>query len=154
MVRLQLWDTAGQERFKSLIPSYLKDAHLAIVVFDLTSNLSNIQIHPLYKISTNGLILSGSPAELKFKFMQLGTSVIYNNKSRMRVARQLKKLHKSKHRSTNKCPPKVQQGLTNYLRIYCRRLCQAQLKRKIQQLQAQFPKQRLQLIKRRLMSNQ
>lgn len=37
MVRLQLWDTAGQERFKSLIPSYLKDAHLAIVVFDLTS---------------------------------------------------------------------------------------------------------------------
>lgn len=38
MVRLQLWDTAGQERFKSLIPSYLKDAHLAIVVFDLTSS--------------------------------------------------------------------------------------------------------------------
>ena len=38
MVRLQLWDRAGQERFKSLIPSYLKDAHLAIVVFDLTSN--------------------------------------------------------------------------------------------------------------------
>lgn len=37
MVRLQLWDTAGQQRFKSLIPSYLKDAHLAIVVFDLTS---------------------------------------------------------------------------------------------------------------------
>jgi small GTP-binding protein len=37
MVRVQLWDTAGQERFKSLIPSYLKDAHLAIVVFDLTS---------------------------------------------------------------------------------------------------------------------
>lgn len=37
MVRLQLWDTAGQERFKSLIPSYLKDAHLSIVVFDLTS---------------------------------------------------------------------------------------------------------------------
>jgi Ras-related protein Rab-6A len=39
MVRLQLWDTAGQERFKSLIPSYLKDAHLALVIFDLSSNL-------------------------------------------------------------------------------------------------------------------
>lgn len=37
MIRLQLWDTAGQERFKSLIPSYLKDAHLALVIFDLTS---------------------------------------------------------------------------------------------------------------------
>lgn len=37
MLRLQLWDTAGQERFKSLIPSYLKDAHMALVVFDLAS---------------------------------------------------------------------------------------------------------------------
>ena len=35
--RLQLWDTAGQERFRSLIPSYLKDAHCAFVVFDVTS---------------------------------------------------------------------------------------------------------------------
>ena len=43
MVRLQLWDTAGQERFKSLIPSYLKDAHLAIVVFDLTNTHGNSQ---------------------------------------------------------------------------------------------------------------
>ena len=39
MIRLQLWDTAGQERFKSLIPSYLKDAHMALVVFDLSSNI-------------------------------------------------------------------------------------------------------------------
>jgi Ras-related protein Rab-6A len=36
-VRLQLWDTAGQERFRSLIPSYLKDCNLAIVVYDVTS---------------------------------------------------------------------------------------------------------------------
>lgn len=35
--RLQLWDTAGQERFRSLIPSYLKDANCALVVFDLAS---------------------------------------------------------------------------------------------------------------------
>ena len=37
IVKLQVWDTAGQERFKSLIPSYLKDAHMALVVFDLAS---------------------------------------------------------------------------------------------------------------------
>ncbi len=37
---LNLWDTAGQERFKSLIPSYIKDAAVAIVVFDITSRLS------------------------------------------------------------------------------------------------------------------
>lgn len=34
--RLQLWDTAGQERYRSLIPSYLKDAVCAIFVFDLS----------------------------------------------------------------------------------------------------------------------
>jgi small GTP-binding protein len=34
--RLQLWDTAGQERFRSLIPSYLKDAICVIYVFDLS----------------------------------------------------------------------------------------------------------------------
>jgi small GTP-binding protein len=40
--RLQLWDTAGQERFKSLIPSYLKDAICAIIVYDVTNKQSLI----------------------------------------------------------------------------------------------------------------
>nr|AAH44491.1 RAB6A, member RAS oncogene family [Danio rerio] len=31
-VRLQLWDTAGQERFRSLIPSYIRDSTVAVVV--------------------------------------------------------------------------------------------------------------------------
>ena len=37
-VRLQLWDTAGQERFRSLIPSYIRDSSVAVVVYDVTSN--------------------------------------------------------------------------------------------------------------------
>ena len=36
-VRLQLWDTAGQERFRSLIPSYIRDSAVAVVVYDTTS---------------------------------------------------------------------------------------------------------------------
>lgn len=36
-VRLQLWDTAGQERFRSLIPSYIRDSSVAVVVYDITS---------------------------------------------------------------------------------------------------------------------
>lgn len=36
-LRMQLWDTAGQERFHSLIPSYIKDSHAAIIVYDITS---------------------------------------------------------------------------------------------------------------------
>lgn len=41
-VRLQLWDTAGQERFRSLIPSYIRDSTVAVVVYDITSK------HPVY----------------------------------------------------------------------------------------------------------
>merc|ERR1740121_3505829 len=39
-LRLQLWDTAGQERFRSLIPSYIRDAAAAIVVYDITKRAS------------------------------------------------------------------------------------------------------------------
>jgi len=35
-IRLILWDTAGQERFKSLIPSYLKNANCVILTYDIT----------------------------------------------------------------------------------------------------------------------
>merc|ERR1711902_107415 len=34
-VRLQLWDTAGQERFRSLIPSYIRDSSVAVVVYSI-----------------------------------------------------------------------------------------------------------------------
>ena len=39
-VRLQLWDTAGQERFQSLIPSYIRDSTVAVVVYDITNTNS------------------------------------------------------------------------------------------------------------------
>lgn len=42
-VRLQLWDTAGQERFRSLIPSYIRDSSVAVVVYDVTSQKSFAQ---------------------------------------------------------------------------------------------------------------
>jgi len=40
IVRLQLWDTAGQERFRSLIPSYIRDSSVAIIVYDITNRAS------------------------------------------------------------------------------------------------------------------
>ncbi|ORZ02399.1 ras family-domain-containing protein [Syncephalastrum racemosum] len=39
-IRLQLWDTAGQERFRSLIPSYIRDSAVCVVVYDITSRAS------------------------------------------------------------------------------------------------------------------
>ncbi|KAG9151664.1 hypothetical protein Leryth_001948, partial [Lithospermum erythrorhizon] len=36
-IRLQLWDTAGQERFRSLIPSYIRDSSVAVIVYDVAN---------------------------------------------------------------------------------------------------------------------
>lgn len=44
-VRLQLWDTAGQERFRSLIPSYIRDSSVAVVVYDISSKYPPLH-HP------------------------------------------------------------------------------------------------------------
>lgn len=43
--KIHFWDTAGQERFKSLIPSYIKDCQVAIIVYDITrkETFNNIQ---------------------------------------------------------------------------------------------------------------
>ncbi|CAM6000481.1 unnamed protein product [Sphagnum balticum] len=39
-LRLQLWDTAGQERFRSLIPSYVRDADVCLIVVDVSVRAS------------------------------------------------------------------------------------------------------------------
>jgi len=39
-IRLQLWDTAGQERFKALIPNYIRDTSVAVIVYDVTNRNS------------------------------------------------------------------------------------------------------------------
>ena len=41
-VRLLLYDTAGQEKFKSLIPMYIRDANIILVVYDITNKDSFI----------------------------------------------------------------------------------------------------------------
>ena len=38
-IRLNLWDTAGQEKFRCLIPGYIRDAGVAIIVYDITSKV-------------------------------------------------------------------------------------------------------------------
>ena len=36
VIRISLYDTAGQEKFKSLIPMYIRDANIILVVYDIT----------------------------------------------------------------------------------------------------------------------
>lgn len=40
VVRLHLWDTAGQEKFHSLIPAYVRNASVVILVYDITNRES------------------------------------------------------------------------------------------------------------------
>lgn len=54
-IRLIMWDTAGSERFKSLIPTYLRNAHAIILTFDITSNHILIQINPPFYHCRSGL---------------------------------------------------------------------------------------------------
>ena len=38
-IKFEIWDTAGQERYHSLAPMYYRGAHVAIVVYDITSQV-------------------------------------------------------------------------------------------------------------------
>lgn len=39
-IKLLLWDTAGQERFRGLIPGYIRESHIAVIVYDVTNAAS------------------------------------------------------------------------------------------------------------------
>ena len=40
-VKFEIWDTAGQERYHSLAPMYYRGAAAAIIVYDLTNQVSS-----------------------------------------------------------------------------------------------------------------
>lgn len=72
-VRLQLWDTAGQERFRSLIPLYIRDLHVAVVCYDMSSKKSFDSLDKwvldvrLERGDNVILVLVGTKADLKGK---------------------------------------------------------------------------------------
>lgn len=41
-VKFEIWDTAGQERYHSLAPMYYRGAQAAIVVYDITNEVSRV----------------------------------------------------------------------------------------------------------------
>ena len=40
VIKVQFWDTAGQEKYRSIAESYFRNAHGAVIVFDLTDKKS------------------------------------------------------------------------------------------------------------------
>ena len=51
--RLQMWDTAGQERYRSLIPTYLKNAHCVVFVYDITKTKTLEGLKDWHKLFTD-----------------------------------------------------------------------------------------------------
>eukprot|EP01100_Stratorugosa_tubuloviscum_P013555 TRINITY_DN6851_c0_g1_i1.p1 TRINITY_DN6851_c0_g1~~TRINITY_DN6851_c0_g1_i1.p1 ORF type:complete len:201 (+),score=106.55 TRINITY_DN6851_c0_g1_i1:26-628(+) len=60
LIKFEIWDTAGAERYHSLAPMYYRDAHAAIVVFDITTqdsySKSKKWISELRKVNENIVI--------------------------------------------------------------------------------------------------
>lgn len=36
ILKVEFWDTAGQEKFKSLMPSYIRNCSVAVIIFDIS----------------------------------------------------------------------------------------------------------------------
>ena len=72
-VKLQIWDTAGQDAFKSITRSYYRNAAGALVVYDITSRTSFINVQKwLEEARMNGnremvLALVGNKNDLEAK---------------------------------------------------------------------------------------
>ena len=48
--KFHFWDTAGQERFHSLIPSYIKNCQVAVMIYDVTNLQSFKNLQNWYNI--------------------------------------------------------------------------------------------------------
>ena len=72
-IKLQVWDTAGQDAFKSITRSYYRNAAGALVVYDITSRSSFVNVKKwLEEARTNGnremaIALVGNKSDLDSK---------------------------------------------------------------------------------------
>ena len=72
-VNLQVWDTAGQERFRSLVPSYIRDSSIAVLVYDVSDPKTFEEAKAWHKTVVNErgndavCILAGNKNDLESK---------------------------------------------------------------------------------------
>ena len=67
-IKLQMWDTAGQEKYIGLIPSYIRNSSMIILVYDVTSKKSfeNIPkwIDFIQSIEKTKMVICGNKIDL------------------------------------------------------------------------------------------
>lgn len=68
-IRVQIWDTAGQEQFHSLIPSYLRNSTIAVIVYDISNKESFESLEHWIKdvqdVANPALIIVGNKTDLE-----------------------------------------------------------------------------------------
>ena len=66
---MQIWDTAGQERFRSIIPSYIRNSTVAVLVYDITSQTSFSNLSKwkdsICNIANPALVIVGNKVDLE-----------------------------------------------------------------------------------------
>lgn len=55
-ISMNIWDTAGQEKFQSLIPLYLRNAYVCILVFDLSVDNTVFEMERLKKLASESAL--------------------------------------------------------------------------------------------------
>lgn len=83
-VKLQIWDTAGQEKYKSLIPSYIRNASIVFLVYDISNresfdNVAN-WIQFIRKIENSLIVLVGNKLDLSNKEVNIEEGEDYAKK--------------------------------------------------------------------------
>lgn len=67
-VRLQIWDTAGQEKFRSLITSYVRNAAIVIIVYDISNRDSYLHLEDwvnyIKSIEKTNIVICGNKNDL------------------------------------------------------------------------------------------
>ena len=77
--RIDIWDTAGQERYRSLIPMYLKGAHLILIVLSSDTPIKNMNEQIDYwinYINNNGNIFTNCKIILVISKVDLNSDII------------------------------------------------------------------------------
>jgi Ras-related protein Rab-6A len=67
-VRMQIWDTAGQERFHAIIPSYLRNSTVAVLVFAINDMDTFEDLHKWHQnvmdVGNPGLVVVGNKCDM------------------------------------------------------------------------------------------
>ncbi len=67
--KLQIWDTAGQQKYSTISKSYIKGAHIVILVYDITKKDSFDNLHKYLeeiKEASMKVVLIGNKKDLEY----------------------------------------------------------------------------------------